>query len=281
MLPVSEDIVRWNRDAKHAARPVIECGGDLSGREDLVPALERVNERGALLNELVLAEARDWLARGRIFGVVGGDHSVPFGAIQAQSELHPGMGILHIDAHADLRDAYEGFTWSHASIMHNVVTRLPGVARLVQVGIRDLGAEEHAKIRDSHGRIVTFFDAQLATGQLLGRSWGEQCARIVEQLPENVYVSLDIDGLDPTLCPSTGTPVPGGLSFHQLGLLLRLLVQSGRKILGFDLDEVVPSPQGGEWDGNVGARVLYKLIGWTLVSRGLEVPPELPGSMDD
>src|SRR5438477_263359 len=82
------------------------------------------------------------LDEAAVVGVLGGDHAAPFGAIQAHAESYPGLGILHVDAHADLRRAYEGFTWSHASIMYNVIRRLDGVARLVQVGIRDFSEEE-------------------------------------------------------------------------------------------------------------------------------------------
>jgi agmatinase len=281
MLPEPPEVGPWNRAAKRDARTVIEAGGPRPDRPELLAACERVNEAGANLNALVAASARHWLGQGKIFGVLGGDHAVPFGSIEAHAERFPGMGILHIDAHADLRHAYEGFVWSHASIMHNVLSRVSGVGRLVQVGIRDIGSEELEQIRASDGRIRAWFDARLALGRLLGRSWAEQCARIVNDLPEQVYVSMDIDGLDPTLCPHTGTPVPGGLSFHELGLLLRVLCQSGRRIVGFDLDEVAPGPDGDEWDANVGARVLYKLIGWTLVSQGREVPPELPGLPED
>ena len=91
--------------------------------------------------------------------------------------------------------------------------------------------------------------------------------RMLAPLPQQVYVSVDIDGLDPALCPHTGTPVPGGLTFPELCTLLRLLVRSGRRVVGFDLTEVAPGPEGDEWDANVGARVLYKLAGWALKSR--------------
>ena len=194
--------------------------------------------------------------------MLGGDHSAPFGAIRAHAEAFPDLGILHLDAHADLREAYEGFTWSHASIMFNVVRQLPAVKKLVQVAIRDLCEAEAALIDGSGGRIVTFHDSKLAQGRFDGATWTHQVDEIVSHLPERVYLSFDIDGLDPTLCPNTGTPVPGGLSFHQASALLAGVVRSGRSIVGFDLCEVAPDPAGGEWDGNVGARLLYKMIGW-------------------
>lgn len=110
-------------------------------------------------------------------------------------------------------------------------------------------------------------DAPLARARFEGEPWAAQVRRIVEPLPREVYVSFDVDGLDPTLCPHTGTPVPGGLSFQEAAYLIGAVVRSGRRIVGFDLVEVSPGPDGGDWDGNVGARLLYKLIGWALAGR--------------
>ena len=263
MLPLSDEVMAWNREARALAEPILKVGGVVAGNADLEAKLARVNALGAKLNSWVHAETERWLGKGKIVGIVGGDHSTPLGAITAIAKRHPAMGILHVDAHADLRQAYEGFTWSHASIMYNVVAALPDTP-LVQVGIRDLGEAEHAKIEGSGGGIVTYFDAGLQEELLRGQHWAGIVERIIEALPEEVYVSFDIDGLDPTLCPHTGTPVPGGLSFPQACALLRQLVQSGRRIVGFDLNEVAPGPDGDEWDANVAARLLYKLIGWSL-----------------
>ncbi len=226
---------------------------------------ERVNPISREVNGWVHDTVAEWLGRGKVVGTVGGDHSVSFGAIAAHAERYAGLGVLHFDAHADLRHAYEGFEHSHASIMDNVV-RQTKIARLVQVGIRDLCEEEVERIRGSGGKIVTFFDADLAEARFAGETWGQQCARIVAELPKSVYVSFDIDGLDPALCPHTGTKVPGGLSFQMATSLLKAVVQSGRKLVGFDLTEVAPAQDGSEWDENVGARILYKLIGWSLRS---------------
>ena len=110
-------------------------------------------------------------------------------------------------------------------------------------------------------------DARLAQARFEGEPWAAAVRRIVEPLPRDVYVSFDVDGLDPTLCPHTGTPVPGGLSFQEAAALVGGIVRSGRRIVGFDLVEVAPDPEGGEWDGNVGARLLYKLVGWMLRSQ--------------
>ena len=110
------------------------------------------------MNDWVYTNAKKYIAQGKIVGVVRGDHSSPYGNIQACAEAHPGMGVLHLDAHADLRDAYEGFVWSHASIMFNVVTKLPNVAKLVQVGIRDFGEAEFNFIQASNNRVHSCAD---------------------------------------------------------------------------------------------------------------------------
>jgi agmatinase len=226
---------------------------------------EAVNPVSRQVNDWVRETCARWLARGKIVGTVGGDHSISFGAIAAHAEKFRGLGVLHFDAHADLRHAYEGFEHSHASIMDNVV-RGTKIEKLVQVGIRDLSEEEHQRIASSVGRIRTFYDAELAEARFAGETWAQQCARIVGELPKLVYVSFDIDGLDPALCPHTGTKVPGGLSFQMATSLLGAVVRSGRKLVGFDLTEVAPASDGSEWDENVGARILYKLIGWSVLS---------------
>jgi agmatinase len=112
-------------------------------------------------------------------------------------------------------------------------------------------------------RIFQFDDYTLKTNSFEGMSWKEQCQQIIDKLPEKVYVSFDIDGLSPDNCPSTGTPVPGGLSFHEAVYLIDAISRSGRTIIGFDLNEVVPS-KNNQWDANVGARMLYKLCNITL-----------------
>jgi agmatinase len=271
MLPEPPEVLRWNREARALAEPVLAAGGvEATGpgspeRAALERAARRVDELGEALRAWLGAEVRRLLAAGRLPVVVGGEHSVPLGAIEAQAEQSPGLGVLHVDAHADLREAFEGFRFSHASIMRNVCARVPGVARLVQVGVRDFGQDELAFIQANPERVRTHFDVQLAERRLAGEPWARQVERILADLPEAVYVSFDIDGLEPGLCPGTGTPVPGGLSFHQAMFLITALARSGRRIVGLDVCEVAPRP-GDDWDGNVGARVLYKLIGAALQS---------------
>jgi agmatinase len=267
LLDADPEIAAWNHEACAAAEPVIAAGGVTAGDPALEAALARVNALSEELNDRVATLARSWIARGKIVGVIGGDHASPFGAIAAHAERWPAMGVLHLDAHADLREAYEGFTFSHASIMNNVAARCRGVSRIVQVGVRDLSEDEHALIEGSRGRIVSFFDAEVARRQLEGEPFAKIAREAVALLPKHVYLSFDIDGLDPSLCPHTGTPVPGGLSFREISALLAYVEESGRTIVGFDLCEVAPGPDGDEWDGNVGARLLYKMIGFALRSQ--------------
>lgn len=264
----SEEVRAWNQEARTQAQKIIEVGGELGDSAELKGALNRVNELSGKVNEFVAARTREVLKAGKIAAVLGGDHSVPFGALQALSEVHPSFGILHFDAHLDLRKAYEGFSWSHASIMHNVMEKIPAVTRLVQVGIRDYCEQEWEYSVQQGKRIRVFTDRECAYRKFEGESWSRIAKELVDQLPEKVWVSFDIDGLDPRFCPHTGTPVPGGLDFQEANYLLAILVRSGRKIIGFDLNEVAPGPEGDEWDANVGARILYKLCAWAFASQG-------------
>ena len=263
MLDVPQDVLDWNREAKALAATVIEQGGvvDDATRD----AATKVNEYSERVNEWVYEQTRALLDAGKMPVILGGDHAVPFGAIRAYAARYPGLGILHLDAHADLRDAYEGFTWSHASIFNNVMRKLDGVGKLVQVGVRDLGQAEQAMIDSSHGRIVTFYDSGIAALKEEGVPFARIADEIVAALPSDIYLSWDIDGLDPTLCPGTGTPVPGGLSWNEAIGLLRAIRRSGKRIVGLDLCEV--SPGETEWDANVGARLLYKMIGFALLTQ--------------
>lgn len=253
MLDIPKKVLRWNREAKALAHKKR-------------PAVAKVNAYGERVNGWVYDETRALLAAGKMPVILGGDHSVPFGAIRAYAEAYPGLGILHLDAHADLRDAYEGFIWSHASIFNNVMRKIDGVGRLVQVGVRDMGQGERKMIDESNGRILTFYDADLAARKDDGVPFAKIADEIAAALPRDVYLSWDIDGLDPTLCPGTGTPVPGGLSWNEAIGLLRALVRAKKRIVGLDLCEV--SPGETEWDANVGARLLYKMIGFALLTTG-------------
>ena len=217
---------------------------------------DKINAASVSLNQWVYEECRSLLEKDKKVILVGGDHSTPFGFIRALAKDHEDFAILQIDAHADLREAYEGFTYSHASIMYNVLEEIPEVKKLVQVGIRDYCQEERNRM-DNDERIVTFYDHDLKRKKFNGTTWADEVTHIVERLPEKVYISFDIDGLDPKLCPNTGTPVPSGLDFDEVLYLMEQLTRSGKTIIGMDLNEVAPGDD--EWDANVGARLLWRM----------------------
>lgn len=253
------------RDEARKVMTYLESGGKATD-DAVLSRVERVNVASQWLNDKVYDETLAWLNEGKIVGLVGGDHSTPFGTIRAIADREGTIGVLHVDAHADLRVAYEGFDHSHASIMYNVATRIDGVQKIVQVGLRDM-CDAEVEFADANPKIEQFSDYRLSEQAFKGISWDSQCDEIIATLPQKVYVSFDIDGLAPENCPSTGTPVAGGLGFNQAVYLIKKVVDSGRRIVGFDVCEVAPK-NDNEWDANVGARILYKLANLTLKSNG-------------
>ncbi|MEQ1664316.1 MAG: agmatinase family protein [Bdellovibrionales bacterium] len=256
-----------------------------SAKSKLQKIADQVNTGCNEMVEKVYARTKAILSENKIPGLIGGDHSTPLGAIKAVCEKYNGnVGILHIDAHADLRLSYQGFHHSHASIMRNVCLLKTRPKKLVQVGIRDFCKEEYDFIKCNPSLISTHFDLQLKTDLHKGDSWHSICDKIINELPEQVYISFDIDGLSPEFCPNTGTPVPGGLSFDQVLYLIASIHRLHKKIVGFDLNEVAPKAitqtkptskksklidESDEWDGNVGSRLLFKMCGWAAVTNKL------------
>lgn len=254
MLPIPAWIEQMNETLRPLAQRVVEATEEQpESLADFKAEVDRINAGCEQINQWLADKAKGALDAGKIVGVVGGDHSVPLGAMQALAEKYPQFGILHIDAHCDLREAYQGFQFSHASILRNALA-LPQISKLVQVGIRDVSFAEVAFAESTNGRVVVRHDAELKRSRYAGTSWLELCRQIVADLPDFVYISFDIDGLDPKLCPKTGTPVPGGLELEEAFCLLREVANT-RTIIGFDLCEVGPD----DWDGNVAARIVYKL----------------------
>jgi len=256
--PINQEILAQSAALRPLAQSVITHlnAGGAATDPDIQSALQTINQASADLNRWVYQRSQSLLDQGKLVAVVGGDHSVPLGLMRAIADRHESFGILQIDAHGDLRSGYEGFTYSHAAIMFHAL-KLPSLSCLVQVGIRDI-CEAEMELAEGEDRVVQFQDWGLKDRAFEGVSWASQCQDIIAALPELVYISFDIDGLNPLFCPHTGTPVPGGLDFNEALFLIQTLVGSGRRILGFDLCEVAP---GGdrEWDANVGARLLYKL----------------------
>lgn len=269
MKKESATIKRLNKEGRLLAKKIIDADEEaIKKSKPLQTALAKVNALCEKLNEEIYAETKKLIDQDKISVVVGGDHATPFGAIKAYAEKYPGMGVLHFDAHSDTRMAYMGFSNSHASIMYNVMEKIPGVKKLVQVGVRDFCEQEYNYTK-ANKKIDVYFDQHLSQRKLSGESFQKIAREIVSKLPSNVYISFDIDGLDPRFCPNTGTPVPGGLDYPEVVFIINELVRAKKAIVGFDLVEVAPNPKkADEWDANVGMRLLYKMTSAALASQG-------------
>ena len=215
-----------------------EIAPDLSGPEALIQQVRRAVFPAA--------------SRGKLVALLGGEHTIAVGAVQALAEIHPDVSVLYLDAHADLRDEYMGTRWGHAS----VARRLYDLCPLVQVGVRSLSEEERKFIRDVQ-LPVYFWTAETPDA-------AELTETVLGILSTHVYVSIDLDVFDPSLMAAVGTPEPGGMSWSEVTGLLRAVGEQ-RRIVGFDLTELSPS-EGPESCAFTAAKLAYKLIGYATTS---------------
>ena len=259
-----------HRIRSDAERVIRSYNNNSSAIDDLVYArrLRRVNEASAEVNNNIYEQAKHWLSEGKIVGLVGGDQSTAYGNIRAVAEHHSELGILHIDSSCDLRERYQGFEHSNASIMHNVLRDVEGVKSLVGVGVRAFCPMEWERAQRDE-RIKLFTGQDIWSKHFEGVGWASICEDIIAELPERVYVSLDIDGLTIECSPHTGSLVAGGLRFPEVVYLLGRVVDSGRKIVGFDLTEVVPDLYD-KTDAAIAARLLYNLCCMALKNHDAE-----------
>jgi agmatinase len=267
MEEIPQDLIKLNNNLRLKAKAYInqlEEGNNQLPLQQQEEFLHEVNTTCESLCEKIRQKSLDLLNKEKLVVLVGGDHSTPLGLIKALSEVHSRFGILQIDAHADLRDAYMGFHHSHASIMFNA-SQIPAIASVVQIGLRDVSQKEADFIKRHSDRFHAWFARDLHRLKFEGETWRTTCSKIISQLPEKVYISFDIDGLDTSQCLSTGTPVPGGLTYSEVIYLFEQVVASGRTIIGFDLVETGPDPL----DGVVACRLLYKTIAMMLKSNNL------------
>lgn len=206
----------------------------------------------------VMAEIRrvagELVSRGKFPVILGGEHSITAPVVAAVAAQHPGLSVLQIDAHADLRDSFMGTPHNHACAMRRVLDYAP----TTQVGIRSLSPEEAAAVPSLRTRI--FYDWNM-------RQAGDWIQQVVDSLSDTVYITIDCDGLDPAVMPAVGTPEPGGLSWHETTALLRRVFES-KKVVGFDIVELAPL------SGNVSpnflcAKLLYKMLSYRF---GQEAP---------
>ncbi|MBD3724100.1 MAG: agmatinase family protein [Flavobacteriaceae bacterium] len=256
---------------KKLAQPIIEAlekGKLIENHPGLQQDLDTINYACADMVETIKQQTLKWLDKGKLVALLGGDHSTPLGYYQALAEKHSDFGLLHLDAHMDLRIAYEGFAYSHASVMYNAL-QIPNITKIVQIGIRDFCEQEVGVVKNENGRVIVHTDVDMKKEEFEGKTWKQKCDELIAQLPEKVCISFDIDGMYPWYCPNTGTPVPGGFSFEQAIYLFSKLAKSNKKIIGFDLVEVAPGDN--DWDGNVGARMLFHMCGVLAKSQNLNV----------
>ncbi len=250
---IQESSEQLGRDAERAMRSHIEMGvGDYAAHK-----VANVNEGFSAMHESVYQQTKYWSLLGKRIAVVGGDHSVAFGAVKALSENNDGMGVLFIDAHADFCREEEPFNFSHRTIARDIAESIPSVAKLVQVGVRDVDRAEVEQLT-ANDRVEVFYAEQLMAKRFEGSCWGDLCREIVAKLPQKVYVSLDIDALKIEFCNNTTAPTPGGMTFDEVVYMVNMVVESGREIVGFDISEVVSSLDD-KMDAIVGARLLAKL----------------------
>ncbi len=249
---------RHLRALSNDLRPLVEARIHAmeSKKEPSKVDLEKIEAGCREMNEWVQSTVAFYLQKGKRVVLIGGDHSTPLGYIKALSNIYPEMGVLQIDAHADLRVAYEGLTYSHASIMHNVLSET-GITSLTQVGIRDFCHQEYDVMKNDE-RVTTFFDRDMQKVRFEGGNWQNVVEKIVESLPRQIYLSVDVDGLQPVFCPNTGTPVHGGLTPEELLYLVRKIYSKKIEIIGFDINEVGAS----EWDANVASRLLWHICAY-------------------
>ncbi|MGE5244666.1 MAG: agmatinase [Betaproteobacteria bacterium] len=209
----------------------------------------------ASMDEVVAAirrVARELVERGKFPVVLGGEHSITPPVVAAVASKYPGLSVLQIDAHADLRDSFMGTPHNHACAMRRVLE----YARATQVGIRSLSTEEAQAIPTLPTEV--FYDFNMRQDE----DWIE---RVVDSLSENVYLTIDVDGFDPAIMPATGTPEPGGLSWYESLALLRRVIES-RNVVGADIVELSPQPH------NVAptfmcARLIYKILSYRFAPR--------------
>jgi len=242
----------------------ISKGEQVENNPFMCKSLKEINEGSRFLNNWVYEQTRELLHRNKLVALLGGDHSVCLGYLKALAEKHGDFGMIQLDAHCDLRKSYENFIYSHASIMYNALEEIPQIKRLVQLGARNLSEQEWEYICESGHRVVTYFDKEIKERKYEGQNWQSITDEIIEHLPQQVYLSFDIDGLDRKYAPNTSTPVPGGLELDEIAYLLRRLIKSGRKLIGFDLTEIGTGESG--WDVSVGANVLWRLCNIFILS---------------
>lgn len=203
-----------------------------------------------MMIERVHRVAAHFIAQDKLVALLGGEHTITVGGVAATLEKHPDLTVLYLDAHADLRDEYMGSRWSHACVARRLNERAP----VVQVGVRSMSQDE--------ARFITANDVPVFTWPTSG-DIESLAANLIEHLSEVIYVSVDLDVLDPSIMSAVGTPEPDGMTWADITKLLRLVCER-RRIVGFDVVELSPN-EGPEACAFTAAKLLYKLIGYATI----------------
>ena len=264
VIPVPYDgTTSYRTGARRGPRAIIEASRHLEDYDleldrdvscvGIHTAPELVPDAGG--PEAVIAQVKHsvlpWLIDGKLVAVLGGEHTIAVGAVQAAAEVWPDLSVLYLDAHADLRDEFMGTRWGHASAARRVCE----ICSLVQVGVRSLSAEERNFI--AHADVPVHFWPSPLDASALAQA-------VVQGLSPSVYVSVDLDVLDPSVMSAVGTPEPGGMSWLEATALLRAVAEQ-RRIVGFDVAELSPG-EGPEACALTAAKLAYKLMGYATRS---------------
>jgi len=257
IIPVPYDLTStWRKGADRGPAALLDASGTIElydietdsepwkrGIVTLPPILHNGGPKE--LAERVRAAAAEVLSRGAVPVVLGGEHSVTIGAVEAAADAFPGVGVLQIDAHGDTRESYEGSTHNHACVMARARER----CSIVQVGIRAVDASEMPGLDP---------DRVFWAHEIAGRGDTGWMDRVVELLPETVYLTIDLDAFDPSLLPATGTPEPGGLSWYEVNELVRRVARN-RRIVGFDVVELLPLA-GEHASDFIAAKLVHRVL---------------------
>ncbi len=257
IIPVPYDLTStWRKGADRGPSALLDASGTIElydietdsepWRRGIVTLPPILHDGGPEeLAERVRAATAEVLARGAVPVLIGGEHSVTIGAVEAAADAFPGIGVLQIDAHGDTRETYEGSTHNHACVMARARER----CSIVQVGIRAVDASELPGLDP---------DRVFWAHEIAGRADSGWMDRVVELLPETVYLTIDLDAFDPSLLPATGTPEPGGLGWYEVNELVRRVARE-RQIVGFDVVELLPMP-GEHASDFIAAKLVHRVL---------------------
>ena len=263
ILPVPFDATStWIKGADKGPAAILEASANMELYDidtDSEVYLKGIHTADAVVEksspEILARKVRDtghrFLKDGKFVVTLGGEHSVTIGAVQAFAEHVPGLSVLQIDAHTDMRQEYEGSRFNHACVMARVSEMCP----VVQVGIRSMDVAEKPYL--TKDRI--FFAKDITGGQT---AWIDE---VIEKLNYHVYVTIDLDGFDPSIMPATGTPEPGGLAYYDVINLMRKLIVE-KKLVGFDVVELCPV-QNSKASDFLASKLIYQMLSFQFMTK--------------